>query len=114
MAATEIVHCRKEPYDVYIGRRNNRAKLPESPYANRSGGDYESYLLGKIQNEPGFAAHLMTLRGKRLGCWCKGTSRDFSKCHGHIVAKWTELIASKWEELQPDKAAMQSWLKERK
>jgi hypothetical protein len=45
--------------------------------------------------------------------WSKGTSRDFSQCHGHIIAKWADLISAKREELQPDKVAIRSWLNEK-
>jgi hypothetical protein len=107
---TEVVHCMKDEYDVYIGRRNNRAGLPESPFANRSGGDYDPYFRDKLIREPAFAGQVLKCHGKRLGCWCKGTTRDFSQCHGHIVAKWADLIAAKWGELKPDKTAMRAWL----
>ena len=113
---TEIVHCKEHDYDVYIGKVNGKKRtkgyLPESRFANRSGGDYESYFRAKLRNAPGFAADVMTLHGKRLGCWCKGTSKDFSKCHGHIVAKWADAIHAKWQELKPDKAAMRKWITE--
>jgi hypothetical protein len=111
---TEVVHCKRDEYDVYIGKINGtpgtKGFLPESPFANRSGGDYEAYLKKKVLREPAHAARLMALHGKRLGCWCKGTSRDFSKCHGHIVAKWADRIYEKWQELKPDKAAMREWI----
>jgi hypothetical protein len=112
---TEVVHCKKEAYDVYIGKVNGtpgkKGYLPESKFANRSGGDYESYFRKKLRNELGFAAEVMKLHSKRLGCWCKDTSRDFSKCHGHIVAKWADLIHDKWQQLKPDKIKMREWLK---
>jgi hypothetical protein len=107
---TEVVHCKRDEYDVYVGRRNVKAGLPESKFANRADGDYELFFRAKLRNEPAFAGDVMNLHGKRLGCWCKGTSRDFSKCHGHIVAKWADLIHAKWLELSPDKAAMRAWL----
>jgi alkylated DNA repair dioxygenase AlkB len=109
---TEVVHCMKDQYDIYIGRRNNRAGLPESPFANRSDGDYETYFRAKLLHDPTFAGQVLKCHGKKLGCWCKGTSRDFSQCHGHIVAKWADVIAAKWEELRPNKVAMRSWLNE--
>lgn len=109
---TEVVHCMKDQYDIYIGRRNNRAGLPESPFANRSDGDYETYFRAKLLHEPAFAGQVLKCHGKKLGCWCKGTSRDFSGCHGHIVAKWADVIAAKWAELTPDKTAMRLWLNE--
>jgi hypothetical protein len=110
---TEVVHCMKGQYDIYIGRQNNRARLPESPFANRSDGDYESYFRSKLLHDLAFAGQVLQCHGKKLGCWCKGTSRDFSQCHGHIIAKWADLIAAKWEELQRDKVAMRSWLNEK-
>ena len=75
----------KDEYDVYIGRKNVKAGLPDSIFANRSTGNYESHLRGRTRNEPGFAAEVVNLHGKRLGCWCKGTSRDFSEC---TVISW--------------------------
>ena len=108
----EVVHCMKDQYDVYIGRKNVKAGLPESIFANRSTGDYESYSRAKIRNEPGFAAALMNLHGKRLGCWCKGTSRDFSECHSHVVAKWADMIFDQWQKLRPDREAMRKWINE--
>ena len=107
---TEPVHCMKHQYDVYIGRANPGNNLPESNFANRAEGDVESYFKQRLINEPNFAAALMSLHGKRLGCWCKGTSRDFSQCHGHILAKWADRIYAKWQELKPDKAAMRDWI----
>ena len=111
-AKTEVVHCMKDEYDVYIGRRNGRARLPESPFANRSDGDYRTYFLLKLRDEPDFAGKVLHLHGKKLGCWCKGTKRDFSQCHGHVVAEWADKLHAKWEELKPDKVAMRSWLNE--
>jgi hypothetical protein len=104
---TAVVHCKRDEFDVYIGKVNGAKRtkgyLPESKFANRSGGDYESYFRKKLRDEPGFAAEVMKLHSKRLGCWCKGTSRDFSKCHGHIIAGWLDRIFEKWEELKPNK-----------
>jgi hypothetical protein len=109
---TEVVHCMKEKYDIYIGRRNGRAKLPESPYANRSNGDFRTYFLQKLQDDPYFPGKVLRLHGKKLGCWCKGTSRDFSQCHGHVLAAWADKLSAKWTELKPDKVAMRCWLDE--
>jgi hypothetical protein len=114
--STEVVHCKRDKFDIYIGKVNGKKDmkgyLPESPFANRSGGDYEAYLKAKLLSDPAHASRLMDCHGKRLGCWCKGTSRDFSKCHGHIVAKWADRIFEKWQELKPDKAVMRAWIDE--
>jgi len=69
-------------------------------------------LKKQLLADPARALRLMDCHGKRLGCWCRGTSRDFSKCHGHIVARWADLIYDRWEELKPDKIKMREWLKE--
>jgi hypothetical protein len=75
--------------DVYIGRRNNRKKLPESIWHNpfvigKDGtreevlAKYEAYILA----QPELLAQLHTLKGKRLACWCKPEA-----CHGDVLAK---------------------------
>jgi alkylated DNA repair dioxygenase AlkB len=109
---TEVVHSMKDQYDIYIGRRNSRSGLSESPFANRSDGDYEAYFRTKLLHDPAFASQVLRCHGKRLGCWCKGTKRNFYDCHGHIVAKWADKIAARWEELKPDKVTMRLWLNE--
>jgi hypothetical protein len=65
-----------------------------------------------VTHEPAFAGQVLQCHGKKLGCWCKGTSRDFSQCHGHVVAKWADKLHAKWEALKPAKAAMRLWLNE--
>lgn len=81
---TKVVHCKKEPYDVYIGRAMPRQKLKGSIWANpfKIGQDgtrdeviekYRQYVLGK----PELLAQIESLRGKVLGCWCSPL-----RCHG--------------------------------
>ena len=89
---TSVWHCLKHPYDVYIGRRMFRFGLPESDFANRSGGDYEPWLVEKLK-DPLFADKVRALHGKRLACWCRDNpKRDFSKCHGHILARYADTL----------------------
>lgn len=91
---TSVWHCLKHPYDVYIGRRMFRFNLPESDFGNRSGGDYEPWLIEKLK-DPAFAEKVKNLHGKRLGCWCRDRKdRDFSKCHGHILARYADKLAA--------------------
>lgn len=82
---TRVVHCQKEPYDVYIGRRT--PQLPGSIWSNpfHIGRDgtreeviekYRTYILGK----PELLKQLESLRGKTLGCWCKPQA-----CHGDVL-----------------------------
>jgi hypothetical protein len=96
---TYAAHCKKFPYDVYIGRPSKWA----NPFTHKSLSKtqaqfqvgsrkeaiekYESHLLdsGLIQN-------LEELRGKVLGCWCcNKPSNGFEKnfiCHGQVLAKY--------------------------
>lgn len=82
-----VVHCRKQPYDVYIGRANRRYHLPQSkwstPFVIGKDGTredvlykYEEWLLGN----PELLKQLPELRGKTLGCWCAPRS-----CHGDVL-----------------------------
>ena len=87
---TKIVHCRKEPYDIYIGRANPRNGLPQSPFANpfKVGKDgtreeciekYREWLL----SQPDLVEKARReLRGKILGCWCNPRA-----CHGEVIVE---------------------------
>ena len=86
---SKVVHIKKEPYDVYIGRPSKWG----NPYSHKEGtlaefkvgsraeavAKFEEYLL---QNEE-LMASIHELKGKTLGCWCKPSS-----CHGDILAKY--------------------------
>lgn len=85
----KVVHCMKQPFDVYIGRRNTRKKLPASKWQNpfvvgRDGTraeviqKYEAW----IKQQPELMAALPELKGKTLGCWCHPLP-----CHGDVLAK---------------------------
>jgi hypothetical protein len=89
MSGARVVHCQREPYDVYIGRAMPRFGLAASKWANpfRAGYDgdrreviakYEHWLSG----EPELMAALPELRGKILGCWCAP-----QHCHGDLLMR---------------------------
>jgi hypothetical protein len=88
-----VVHCKREPYDVYIGRAVPRHGLPRSKWANeqchlaRNATDterracierYRTWLL----SQPDLLAALPELEGKVLGCWCKPAA-----CHGDVLVE---------------------------
>jgi hypothetical protein len=80
-----VVHCKREPFDVYIGRPSKWG----NPFTLRSEKDraraieqYRAYLL----NQPELMAALPALRGKVLGCWCAPKS-----CHGDVLAELAAL-----------------------
>lgn len=85
ICSTKVVHCKKEPYDVYIGRAVSGLKgsIWANPFKIGPDGDrdeviekYHKYILSK----PELLAQLESLRGKTLGCWCSP-----QKCHGHVL-----------------------------
>jgi hypothetical protein len=90
---TKVVHCKKEKYDVYIGR--GRGSKWGNPYSHKEGtlaefrvnsreeaiAKFEEYL---ISNEE-LMKDLPSLKGKVLGCWCKPKS-----CHGDILVKYAD------------------------
>ena len=86
-----IVHNKKEPFDVYIGRQNKSAGLVASKWANPFviGKDgtreevikqYEDWIL----KQPDLIKSLGELEGKVLGCWCDYPNVD---CHGRVLLK---------------------------
>ena len=48
-------------------------------------GDYEEYIIKKIENENLFE-ELLSLEGKKLGCWCKEPDKHVG-CHGDVLLK---------------------------
>lgn len=80
-----VVHCKRERFDIYIGRPNRG--MPGSKWANpfhigRDGDRAE--VITKYARWIVTQKHLMDslheLRGKILGCWC-----DPQACHGHFL-----------------------------
>ena len=87
---TKVVHCKKEPYDVYIGRtvQGMRGSIWGNPFKIGPDGTreeviekYRKYILGK----PELLKQLESLRGKTLGCWCNPQS-----CHGDVLIELLE------------------------
>ena len=91
---TKVVHCKKEPYDVYIGRSNGPSGKWGNPFTHRQDGNtLAKYIVGTrdeaveaykkwITKGDGqyLLADLHELNGKILGCWCKPKS-----CHGDVL-----------------------------
>ncbi len=87
----KVVHCKREPYDVYIGRPSkfgnpfthivDRNTLAQFVVANREEAvsAYEKW----IRSQPELmAAAKKELKGKILGCWCAPLA-----CHGDVLLK---------------------------
>ena len=86
---TKVVHCKKEPYDVYIGR----GKCPKTGELGHWGnlfsigvdGDRDDVIRKYsewLQDQPNLVELAKEeLTGKVLGCWCHP-----EKCHGDVLA----------------------------
>ena len=81
---TKVVHCEKEPYDIYIGRPSKWG----NPFVSGVDGTrsiviqkYRTWLLNSPDSAP-LRNELHELKGKILGCWCK--PKD---CHGDVLAE---------------------------
>ncbi len=83
-----VVHCKKESYDVYIGRPskwgNVFSHLPGTLAEHRVSSreeaieGYEKWIRG----QPELLAALPEIAGKTLGCWC-----DPLPCHGEVLIR---------------------------
>lgn len=85
-----VVHCKKEPYDIYIGRPSKWG----NPFTHKQDGKtLAKYVLGSREEAveayrewitKGEGKYLMNdlseLVNKVLGCWCHPKS-----CHGDIL-----------------------------
>jgi hypothetical protein len=85
---TRVVHFKKEPYDVYIGRPSKW----ENPFASKPSSLAEHHVESKaaaidayrdyILSRPDLLADLAELEGKTLGCWCRP-----GRCHGDVLVE---------------------------
>lgn len=77
-----VVHCKRESYDVYIGRPSkwgNPFKIGLHGNRKEVLSLYRRWLLMEAQT-PLREAAKKELRGKILGCWCAPQA-----CHGDIL-----------------------------
>jgi len=88
---SKVVHCKKEKYDVYIGRpskfgnpfshkERTKAKFKVST-REEAIEQFERWII----TQPELMKDLKELKGKVLGCWCKPLS-----CHGDVLIRLIE------------------------
>lgn len=85
---SRVVHCKKEPYDIYIGRPSKWG----NPFSHKDGTLAEYRVATRdeaveryaewVLEQPELVAALGELRGKVLGCWCKP-----ARCHGDVLER---------------------------
>jgi len=77
---TKVVHCKRSPYDVYIGRPGpfgNPFEIGKDGTREEVVEKYAEWVL----TQPELLAIIKTeLKGKVLGCWCAP-----QLCHGDIL-----------------------------
>ena len=81
MKKTRVVHCKKEEYDVYIGRGTvwgNPFKIGKDGTRKEVLDKYEKWVV----TQPKIIESLHLLKGKILDCWCKPYP-----CHGDILVR---------------------------
>jgi hypothetical protein len=84
-----VVHCRVEPYDIYIGRPGpwgNPIRLLSESHREQCIAEYRAWLWAEIEAGRIGLWDLAALYGKTLGCWCAPRL-----CHGLVL-----LAAAKW------------------
>jgi hypothetical protein len=101
MPRTRVVHCKREPYDIYIGRpgpwgnpfSHQEGTLAKFKVATRDAAvaRYEEWL----QHQPELLARLPQLQGKVLGCWCKPQA-----CHGDVLARLADAQVAKRKKVR--------------
>lgn len=82
MSKKFVVHCKKEKYDVYIGRGNG--SIWGNPFSIGKDGTREEVIqkyMDYLLTRPDLIDKISTLKGKVLGCWCSPLP-----CHGDILA----------------------------
>jgi len=93
---TRAVHCKIDEFDIYIGR----GSIWGNPFSSKKGTKakfivedretsiecYREWLLTQHY----LLAQISSLKGKRLGCFCKLPHDPNRPCHGDILAEFAE------------------------
>lgn len=78
---TRVVHCKKEPFDVYIGRPGEWGNPFLVSRMGREGAI--AAFRAHVAAHPGMIARIRSeLRGKVLGCYCTP-----DPCHGDVYVE---------------------------
>lgn len=85
----QVVHCKKSPFDVYIGRPSKfgnpytHLTHTSAPYVVDTREEAVYLYEEWIRSQPELMADAKKeLKGKILGCWCAPLA-----CHGDVLVK---------------------------
>lgn len=76
---THVVHCKREPFDVYIGRPSKWGN-PFTIGRDGTRAEVIEKYRGYISHRKDLLSQLGELKGKRLGCFCAPLA-----CHGDVL-----------------------------
>ena len=95
-----VVHCKHDPYDIYIGRgsiwgnvyssKPSRYEVQMVDTAEEAVSLYRAYVL----KQPVLLARLASLHGKVLGCHCRGPKTPHAPCHGDPLVELSALAVA--------------------
>lgn len=89
---TKVVHCKREKFDIYIGRPGpwgNPFEIGKDGTRDEVIQKFREWIL----KEPLLMQEVSSLKGKILGCWCIKHSGDFPVpyvCHGQVLVDLAE------------------------
>ena len=75
-----VVHCKRQPYDVYIGRPSPWGNPYRIGVHGTRAQCIEAYRDELLRDPKRLARVRAELRGKTLGCWCAP-----EPCHGDVL-----------------------------
>lgn len=82
----KVVHCKIEPFDVYIGRPSEWG----NPFVVGKDGEHAEVVdkyRAWARTQPALLAKVAVLHGQTLGCWCKTKFRPNRPCHGDVLVE---------------------------
>lgn len=102
---SNVVHCKRERYDVYIGRPSiwgnrfthkprTRADVVVATRAEAVS-RYREWLYQQVADGHITLEALAALKGKTLGCWCAP-----KQCHGDVLTKAADWAHAQLEDLK--------------
>ncbi len=91
--ACKVVHFKKDPYDIYIGRGSKWG----NPFSHKDGTMARFKVSSRseavdsyrewIKTQPNLMNDLPELKDKTLGCWCKPQA-----CHGDVLKELVDSL----------------------
>lgn len=93
MGEGKVVHCKKEKFDVYVGRPSKwgnpfthiKDKQTKAQFLVNTREEAITKYREWILTQPELINSLHTLKGKTIACWCKPQS-----CHGDVLLELIE------------------------